>query len=41
VQSGDSLRRIADRFGVDIGTLKKRNGLKSARIYPGQELVIP
>ncbi len=41
VQSGDSLRRIANRFGVDIDTLKRRNGLKSARIFPGQELVIP
>lgn len=41
VRSGDSLRRIADRFGVDMDLLKRRNGLKGARIYPGQELVIP
>ncbi len=41
VRKGDSLRKIADRFGVEVTDIKRRNGLKSARIYAGQELVLP
>jgi membrane-bound lytic murein transglycosylase D len=42
VRSGDSLRKIARKFGVDIKTLQRRNGMRrKSRIYPGQTLVIP
>ena len=41
VKRGDSLRKIADRFGVEVKDIKRRNGLKTARIYAGQELVLP
>jgi LysM repeat protein len=42
VRSGDSLRKIAQRFGVTPEALQRRNGMgRKSRIYPGQELVIP
>ncbi len=42
VKSGDSLGKIARKFGVDLDALRRRNGMRrSARIYPGQRLIIP
>lgn len=41
VRRGDSLWRIAQRYGVRLGDLLAWNGLRSAaRIYPGQRLLI-
>lgn len=39
VQSGDSLSRIATKFGTTIEQLKKTNGITST-LRPGQELFI-
>ena len=41
VRRGDSLIKIARRYGVSVKTLKKINRLKSNRIYIGQKLKIP
>lgn len=42
VRSGDSLRKIARKFGVDLDVLRRRNGMRrKSRIYPGQVLIIP
>ena len=41
VVSGDSLYKIAKKFGVSIATIKNVNGLKSDSINPGQVLSIP
>jgi LysM repeat protein len=41
VQPGDTLWDIALRFGVDVETLKARNGLEGDLIYPGQVLILP
>ncbi len=42
VRPGDTLGKIADRYGIDLSDLRKRNGMRrSSRIYPGQVLVIP
>jgi FOG: LysM repeat len=41
VQLGDTLWDIAIRFGVDVETLKARNGLEGDLIYPGQVLILP
>lgn len=41
VVSGDSLYKIAKKFGVSIATIKNANGLKSDLIYVGQTLTIP
>lgn len=38
VRSGDSLSRIAERFGTSVKQIKKLNRLKSTLIYPGQTL---
>lgn len=41
VRRGDSLWRIAQRYGVRLGDLLAWNGLRrAARIYPGQRLLI-
>lgn len=41
VRSGDSLARIASRFGVSIGDLSEWNGLDPARyLQPGQRLQV-
>ncbi len=40
VQPGDTLSEIAQRFGVSVRDLKRWNGLRSNRIYPGQRLKI-
>ncbi|WP_461829997.1 LysM peptidoglycan-binding domain-containing protein [Aquifex sp.] len=41
VRRGDSLIKIARKFGVSVRTIKRLNGLKSNRIYVGQRLKIP
>lgn len=41
VKKGDTLHRIARRFGVSVAALKDENDLKSSRIRPGQRLLIP
>ena len=38
VRRGDSLSSIARRYGITVSDLRKRNGLKSNRIYSGQTL---
>jgi len=40
VKGGDSLGRIARRFGVTVSYLKKINGLRSSTIYPGKRLKV-
>ena len=40
VQRGDSLWEIAKRFRTSVAQIRKINGLKSSRIYPGQKLRI-
>ncbi len=41
VRSGDSLGRLADRFGVAVSQLKQANVIKSDKLYVGQLLTIP
>jgi N-acetylmuramoyl-L-alanine amidase len=41
VQSGDTLWKIATKYGVPIAQLKSVNNRTSDVIYPGQNLVIP
>ncbi|MBE0557460.1 MAG: LysM peptidoglycan-binding domain-containing protein, partial [Proteobacteria bacterium] len=41
VRSGDSLSEIARRYGTDVATLMRINGLSSSRISVGQQLTIP
>jgi len=42
IESGDSLARIADRFGIAVEDLLRANGLSwSSIIYPGQTIAIP
>jgi len=38
VRSGDCLGKIARRYGISVGKLKRLNGLKSNNIRPGQVL---
>jgi membrane-bound lytic murein transglycosylase D len=40
VQPGDTLGRIAQRFGVSVASLQSGNGLEDAMIFPNQELTI-
>lgn len=40
VRRGDTLTRIARRYGVSIAHLKKLNGLRSDRVYVGQNLKV-
>ena len=40
VRRGDSLFRIAGKFGVSIAHIKRKNQLRGSRIYPGQKLKI-
>ena len=41
VQSGETLKSIAKRFGLTASTLKSFNGLKSIRLRKGQKLNLP
>jgi LysM repeat protein len=41
VRKGDTLWSIARKHGLTVVELKEANGLKSAKIKPGQSLVIP
>jgi membrane-bound lytic murein transglycosylase D len=42
VRSGDSLSKIAKRFGIKVDALRKRNGLpREPLLQPGQRLMIP
>ncbi len=40
VKSGDYLGRIADRYGVSIAQIKNWNGMRSATVKVGQNLII-
>ncbi|QGU94268.1 LysM peptidoglycan-binding domain-containing protein [Clostridium bovifaecis] len=42
VKSGDTLRKIGERYGVDYREIIKANGIKNpSMIFPGQKIVIP
>jgi len=41
VKRGDTLAKIARKFGVSVSEIKRRNRLRSSRIYAGQKLIIP
>jgi membrane-bound lytic murein transglycosylase D len=41
VRTGDTLYDIARDYQVSVNDLKRANGLRSSRIYPGKELKIP
>lgn len=40
VKHGDNLSMIARRFGVSVESIKRKNGLNSNMIFPGQDLSI-
>lgn len=40
VRRGDNLTKIASNFGLTLRQIKKKNRLKSSRIYPGQILQV-
>ena len=40
VKRGDTLKRIARKFGVSVSQLKRWNHLRSNRIKPGQKLIV-
>lgn len=42
VRAGDTVKIIADRFGVSPETIERQNGLdRGGRIYPGRQMFIP
>ncbi|RLE12814.1 hypothetical protein DRI96_03960 [Candidatus Aerophobetes bacterium] len=41
VQKGDTLYDISKEYGVSIKTIKRKNNLRSDRIYPNQKLILP
>jgi murein DD-endopeptidase MepM/ murein hydrolase activator NlpD len=41
VQRGDTLSDIGKQYGVPYQEIKKKNNLRSDRIYPGQKLIVP
>lgn len=41
VMRGDTLWKIAQRHNTTIDVVKRENGLRSSRIYPGQILQVP
>ncbi len=41
VVKGDTLASIADKFGIDVDTIKWANSLKTEKLLPGQMLRIP
>jgi hypothetical protein len=40
VEPGDTLKKIANRFGTTIELIKRRNHLETSRIKPGQKLSV-
>ena len=41
VARGDTLWIIASKFDTSVTRIRKLNGLKNSRIYPGQKLMVP
>jgi membrane-bound lytic murein transglycosylase D len=41
IQPGESLSRIARRYGVTVQAIRQSNGLKDSRIRAGEELLVP
>jgi LysM repeat protein len=41
IQKGDTLSKIARKFGVTVKAIQEENNLKSTRIYTGKKLKIP
>jgi len=41
VSRGDTLWIIANKFDTSVKRIRKLNGLKTSRIYPGQKLMVP
>jgi lipoprotein NlpD len=41
VKRGDNLFDIAKKYGVSVGSIKRKNGLKGSIITPGQRISIP
>lgn len=41
IVKGDTLASIADKFGIDVDTIKWANSLKTEKLLPGQMLRIP
>ncbi len=41
IRKGDTLYGIAHHYGVSVAALKRANGIRTNRIIPGQELIIP
>jgi LysM repeat protein len=41
VKRGDSLKKIANRFGTSVSEIKRLNKLKGSTIYVGQKLKVP
>jgi LysM repeat protein len=41
VVSGDTLEKIADKWGTTVRKIKEKNDLKKDTIFPGQKLEIP
>jgi membrane-bound lytic murein transglycosylase D len=41
VQRGDTLTSIAQRYGVELQTIRSANNLRGSTIHPGDTLVIP
>lgn len=41
VARGDTLWIIASKFDTSVKRIRKLNGLKTSRIYPGQKLMVP
>ena len=41
VRKGDSLWEIGRQYNVTVTEIKKKNNLRTSKIYPGQKLIIP
>ena len=41
IQAGESLGEIAERYGISVDALMQFNGLESAILHPGDEVMIP
>ncbi len=41
VKKGDNLSKIAKRFRVKAGEIRKENGMDSGKLMPGTEIIIP